>query len=76
MFIYLIGMKHFQNYEYHKHKRGIINLALAMITSMFFCLLVEYQDVINFIAKLIDDDKFKLDYKPEKRLLKFEFEET
>ena len=60
VFIYLIGMKLFQNYEYRKHKRGTIYLAIAMITSMFFCLILDYQGVINIIAKLLDNGKFGL----------------
>jgi hypothetical protein len=60
VFIYLIGMKLFQNYEYSKHKRRTINLAIAITTSIFFCFIPYYQTVINEIAKRIDVKKFKL----------------
>jgi hypothetical protein len=65
-------MKLFQNYEYRKHKRGTINLAIAIATSIFFCVIVQYQGLINEIAKWFDVKKFKL---KEKEIIHLSFGE-
>jgi hypothetical protein len=46
-FVYLIAMKHFQNYEYHKHKKGTITLATAITVSMFASFTVLYRVYVN-----------------------------
>ena len=49
-FLYLIAMKHFQNHEYHKHKKGIITLASAITVSMFASFIMLYRVYVNDIA--------------------------
>ena len=62
LFLYLIAMRHFQNYEYHKHRKGTTTLATAIIVSMFANFIVKVGMYINLIADHTNE-KFKLSEK-------------
>jgi len=51
LFLYLIAMRFFQNYEYQKHRKGTTILATSIIVSMFAYFMMKVGLYINLIAE-------------------------
>lgn len=52
--LFLEGLKLFQNYEYHLHKRGILTLTGAIIVSISIEFFVTYRNYVNLFVEHIN----------------------